>query len=330
MAQRSDAPLISVIVPVHDAAATLPRCLGALRAQTWERAEFLMVDDASTDGSAALLEDAARRDGRFRVLRSGRNLGVAGARNLALDAMEGSYLAFADADDLVCPQYLERLMEVLAEAKRTDPEIRVAACIALDQPEDGRRTYECRDRAEPRILTLEDYSFSRRESHRVVWGAVYERGAVDGLRFSEKYRCSTDTLFFARLLLRIRKYVHVDERLYCYMLQPASVSKGRYTRRRMDDVLVWEEIRALYRSAPEPARSSAAACPVFSAIRATRQMVREGSRDMALLRELQRHYRFRLGAVWKDPAHRSAGNLLAVLCPALYAALLRRKEGPGK
>ena len=61
---------IAVIVPVHNAAAFLPDCLRALAAQTFAGFCCILVDDGSTDASAALCDEAARRDGRFCALRA--------------------------------------------------------------------------------------------------------------------------------------------------------------------------------------------------------------------------------------------------------------------
>src|SRR2546428_13876836 len=76
-------PRVSVLLPVRDALSTLPECLGSLCAQTLADHEVVAVDDGSVDGSGACLDGASRRDGRVRVLHSGRR-GIAAALNPAL------------------------------------------------------------------------------------------------------------------------------------------------------------------------------------------------------------------------------------------------------
>jgi teichuronic acid biosynthesis glycosyltransferase TuaG len=95
-------PLFSVIIPFHDAEATLPETLASLAAQTEPDWEALLVDDASRDGSLAIAMEAQARDPRLRVIHQAaqeRPRGVAASRNLGIAAARGDYIALLDADD---------------------------------------------------------------------------------------------------------------------------------------------------------------------------------------------------------------------------------------
>lgn len=98
---------VSVLLPVRDAAATLPEALGSLLAQTLADFEILAVDDGSHDQSRALLESCARQDARLRVL-DGRGRGLVAALNLALAEARAPWLARMDADDVAHPERLQR------------------------------------------------------------------------------------------------------------------------------------------------------------------------------------------------------------------------------
>jgi len=111
LAARDSGPRVSIITPVFNAARWLPETLETVRAQTLEDWEQIFVDDGSTDGSAALIEAAAARDARFRLLRMTRNSGPSAARNLALGAALGRFVAFLDADDLWLPEKLARAVQ---------------------------------------------------------------------------------------------------------------------------------------------------------------------------------------------------------------------------
>ncbi|MFM2153828.1 MAG: hypothetical protein RL199_2263 [Pseudomonadota bacterium] len=102
--------LVSVLVAVHDGAAWLEACLESVLAQTYPRWELIVVDDGSTDGSAELAEAFVARDPRVRLVRSGRNLGCAGARNLAMHHATGAFFAQLDADARASPDWLERML----------------------------------------------------------------------------------------------------------------------------------------------------------------------------------------------------------------------------
>jgi glycosyltransferase involved in cell wall biosynthesis len=99
--------LVSIVVPCFNAQRWLGAALDSLQGQTHRELEILAVDDASTDGTFALLEDRARRDPRIRPLRLERNLGPSTAANRALDMARGEFVARLDADDEALPQRIE-------------------------------------------------------------------------------------------------------------------------------------------------------------------------------------------------------------------------------
>jgi CDP-glycerol glycerophosphotransferase len=105
-------PRISVIVPIHDVERYLPACLGSLAAQTTGDLEIVMVDDGSTDDSAAIADRFAARDPRFRLIRQA-NGGLGNARNTGTAAASGELIAFVDSDDVVPHDAYERLAAAL-------------------------------------------------------------------------------------------------------------------------------------------------------------------------------------------------------------------------
>ena len=107
---NTQAPLVSVIVPVWGAQALLPRCLASIAAQTLTDWECLLVEDGSPDNSGAICDEWAARDGRFRAIHQP-NGGISRARNTGLDAARGRYIAFCDNDDALGPHELEYAVE---------------------------------------------------------------------------------------------------------------------------------------------------------------------------------------------------------------------------
>ena len=102
-------PSISVIVPVYQAEKFLHRCLDSVARQTFSDWELILVNDGSTDGSAALCDQFAAKDSRVRVFHRKKNQGVSEARNLGLNEAKGAFIAFLDADDCYEFQALETL-----------------------------------------------------------------------------------------------------------------------------------------------------------------------------------------------------------------------------
>lgn len=101
-------PEISIIVPVFNAAGSLPGCLSSIVAQTFTDWELLLIDDASTDDSLSICHYFEATDSRIKVWTQPHG-GVSSARNLGLKQMKGAFLCFVDADDHIEPDYLEKL-----------------------------------------------------------------------------------------------------------------------------------------------------------------------------------------------------------------------------
>ncbi|MHA6964324.1 glycosyltransferase [Zobellella denitrificans] len=112
-------PLVSVIIPCHNAAATLVTALRSLQQQSWRNLQILVVDDASTDHSVQLVTDLAREDKRITLLRHSRNQGAYAARNTGLAAAKGRFITVHDADDWSHPQKIELQVRALMNNRHT-------------------------------------------------------------------------------------------------------------------------------------------------------------------------------------------------------------------
>jgi len=111
--QRERVALVSIITPAYRSARFVGATIDSVLRQTWPDFELLIVDDVSPDDTVDVVEQYATRDSRVRLLRHGTNKGPSGARNTALAAATGRYVAFLDSDDLWLPQKLERQVEFM-------------------------------------------------------------------------------------------------------------------------------------------------------------------------------------------------------------------------
>ncbi len=108
-------PQISVVVPFYDIEDLLDDCLRSIAAQTFTDLEVIMVDDGSTDGSAAVAQRMAAADPRFRLIRVP-NGGPGYARNRGVEQASGEFLAFVDADDMLPSHAYEKLHDTLVKS----------------------------------------------------------------------------------------------------------------------------------------------------------------------------------------------------------------------
>ena len=112
-------PLVSVVMPVYNREMFVAEAIDSISAQTFTDFEFIIVDDGSRDGSAAIIREYARRDDRIRFLAFEQNKGQAAAKNFGIDAAKGLYIAGMDSDDVSLPQRLEKQVSFL----RANPHI---------------------------------------------------------------------------------------------------------------------------------------------------------------------------------------------------------------
>ncbi|HET7816885.1 MAG TPA: glycosyltransferase family A protein [Sphingomicrobium sp.] len=104
---------LSVVMPVHNALPHLDAAVHSILGQTYRDFEFVILDDASTDGSSARLVEWAGKDHRIKLVRSDRNLGPVASSNLVVKQSSGSIVARMDADDIAHPDRLRRQIELL-------------------------------------------------------------------------------------------------------------------------------------------------------------------------------------------------------------------------
>ena len=132
---RSNEPRLSVVMPVRNGRAFLDECVRSVLGQTFRDFEFVILDDASDDGTGEALREWARRDARIRVVESRRPLGLSGSSNAVVREARAPLVARMDADDVAHPERLARQVAVMGE--RPDVVLVGTLCEGIDAA--GRR-----------------------------------------------------------------------------------------------------------------------------------------------------------------------------------------------
>ncbi|MFJ4888375.1 glycosyl transferase [Streptomyces sp. M41(2017)] len=168
-------PLVSVVMPVYNAAATLGSSVRSVLAQTHTDVELLAIDDASSDESMEMLHDLARQDDRVRPEAAPGRGGAARARNQAIARARGDYVAFLDSDDMWLPTKLERQLEFAATSGTP---LTFTSYYKMDAEYDGEaadfapngRVIWARERVDYRAMLTQD--------HIGALTAMYDRGLL--------------------------------------------------------------------------------------------------------------------------------------------------------
>jgi len=110
-------PLVSVLMPLFNASATLNKAAQSILEQTWQNLELILVDDCSQDSSLQIAHDLQSRDARVKVLALNTNGGPYVAKNIGLTVAKGQYLTVHDADDWAFPTRIAQQVQPLLQAK---------------------------------------------------------------------------------------------------------------------------------------------------------------------------------------------------------------------
>ena len=216
---------ITVVMGVYNNAATLPAALASILSQQGVELEFIVVDDGSTDGSAAILDEVARRDPRLKVVHKP-NEGLTRALIDGCARASAPWIARQDADDISFPG---RLRAQLARARQTDAPALVGCGARICTPE-GDVLTEIHPPAEPaaaaRHVLVEGQAISPHGS--ILFSkAAYE--AVGGYRAEFYYAQDID---LTTRLAEQGPVSAVPQLLYEYRYSPAAISglHGRFQR----------------------------------------------------------------------------------------------------
>jgi teichuronic acid biosynthesis glycosyltransferase TuaG len=107
--------VVSIVTPAFNAARFIRETMESVQAQTFSHWEMIIVDDFSQDDTCEIVEKKAKEDSRIHLIRLSENGGPNAARNAAMQAANGRYVAFLDADDMWLPQKLERQLAFMQE-----------------------------------------------------------------------------------------------------------------------------------------------------------------------------------------------------------------------
>lgn len=245
----STLPRVSVIMPVYNGKRHVSAAIESILGQTLSDFEFIIIDDASTDGTAELLVGWARRDPRIRVLWNETNLGLTPTLNRALRVASAPIIARMDSDDISAPERLERQVAFL-EAN-PDHMFVTTSYRAIDEA--GRTLYvkvkpadDCRVRWLMRFrMCLEHPS------------ACFRLRFPDGspVQYDERFAVGEDFDLFSRLLATGKGAI-LPQVLFEYRKHPTNISNTRGKEMRSNYLRVARQIQQ--RDLPGPVAESLA------------------------------------------------------------------------
>lgn len=242
-----DAVLVSVIVPVYNAAPWLERCMRSLLEQTHPAVEYIFVDDCGTDNSIDIIKGMAAkyssRTASVKIIRNERNLGAGLSRLHGVTEARGTYVTFVDADDWV---EAEMLHDMVAQAEERGDDM--VYCAISEHALDGTM----------RLLTSQDYG-SESEMvtdlcsglclNLVLWSKLIRRSVLADADLTwPSTNCHEDIVTSFQLWLKsYGKCSYIDRGYYHYNRHEQSLSQPKSTEQKERFLLEHESACACMR-----------------------------------------------------------------------------------
>lgn len=219
---------VSVIVPVYNTAESiLKRTIKSIIDQTYTNWELILVDDGSTNNSGEICDSFS--NDKIKVLHKP-NGGVSSARNYGLEKAQNEFICFVDADDILHKDYLRILVSTMVTE---DADICMCCCSYFCDSE-----YKFKKLNNNQVLKLdkriaiEDLCYMHQyfygNEFTAVWGKLYKRSVVDGIRFDIRMSLGEDFVYNYYCFDKSKKIVLIEAPLYGYFIDSSGLMNGKY------------------------------------------------------------------------------------------------------
>lgn len=227
---RVNMPLISVIVPAYNAEKWIAECIASVFAQSYPNIELIIINDGSNDGTFGIAEKESVGRDNVKIIHT-ENCGVSSARNIGIEAAQGEYITFLDADDLLMPNALSVLYDLL-----TENDCGIAIAQKVNEKSDGRQIPNCFPN-DFEIWSGTDGLKHSLEDHPAaysVWGKLYKREILRDIRFTEGRSVHEDSFFIFLCMMKQPRVVVKNECVLRYRLSENSASRSPFSEKFFD------------------------------------------------------------------------------------------------
>lgn len=211
---------LSIVIPVYQAANSLPRCLESIMGQSFRDWQAILVDDASKDGSAAICDRYVKRDRRFQVVHLKRNGGLSAARNAGIEKARGQYITFVDSDDYMADDTLKHLFEILS----THPDYDLLE-YPIYEHYGSKKIHLLQFPKREYTDTMAYWLQGKAYCHTYACNKIYRRELFDGVRYPER-RNFEDAAILPQLLRKCRIVATTDVGLYYYCYNSKGITEN--------------------------------------------------------------------------------------------------------
>lgn len=236
---NSTTPLISIIVPVYNAASTINACIESLEGQTYTNIEIILVNDRSTDNSEEVISNLASKYDNIHILSATDN-NVSIARNMGLDYMHGEFFSFVDADDSIRTDMLEILYRTITDTDSDIAGCRFETITSGSYVEDLPETVHISKSYTP-VEYLNEEILKNNNSR--CWSKLFRSSTLGTIRFDADIVIGEDLNYVLDSVKSSVKITELDYKGYLYTVNPNGAMLRPFTPRYMHQITCWEKAR---------------------------------------------------------------------------------------
>ena len=230
-------PKVSIIIPVYGVEKYIERCARSLFEQTLDDIEFIFVDDCTPDRSIEILRSIieeyrlrfAEKKYAVRIVKMPTNSGLAAVRRQAIQLATGDYIIHCDSDDWVDVTMYEKMYNKAIEEEADMVVCGYRETDGLNDIREGTHSFTTKEEYIARMLYMKEAW--------TVWDKLCRKSLYEGIEYP-KYSMGEDMLFTFQFVLKAKNVSIVNEILYNYYFNPASITKVQSDEKRFSN---WEQ-----------------------------------------------------------------------------------------
>lgn len=237
-------PSLSIVIPVHNVEKYLAKCLDSILVDNQFTGQVVCVNDGSTDGSLAILEQYAEKYSNIEII-SQPNSGLSAARNAGLDKAAGEYVFFPDSDDWIIPGSIDKIMSQI----NGEEVVYFNAKVYSDEKQSFKSEI---DIPNLRHLTGSAYFAAIYDKPRnmpcvCVWGGIFLRSFLIGNHlYNEPGIYHEDSLFTPQVLLLANNVSSLNEYVYVYRIRKGSITSHITMKHIVDSIHIIHTLKDFY------------------------------------------------------------------------------------
>lgn len=229
---------ISVVVPIYNVEKYLPKCIESILNQTYKNLEIILVDDGSTDNSGKIIDEYAKKDSRILAIHK-QNGGCSSARNYGLDIATGTYIAFADSDDIIHEREYEVLYNLI---KKYDVdiafcELQTISSEQFEQYPNIEVNVRKKEELFEKILTPAEalnLIILNPDVGNYVPLKMFKKELFEGHRFEDKVYYEDVALLY-KVVSGAERIAYTNEKLYYYQINRVGATTASFNEKKIID-----------------------------------------------------------------------------------------------